>query len=508
MRLADLLPEVDLSRALSALPIRGAQSDSRRVEAGDVFFAVAGLTHDGAEFVEQAACRGAVAVVAERRLSSRIPCVVVESVPRVFGKAMAVLYGQPADRLSLVGITGTNGKTTTAFLLEAMLACQGRACGLIGTIATRYPGFQAPAQLTTPDAAALQATLAQMASADCSHVVMEVSSHALHFGRVWGCRFAVAAFSHISQDHLDLHGDMQSYLACKLRLFRDHLDCGGSAVVNIDGAGADAVRKALTQRGHASLISCSAEDPGASVWLHSVRSSRAGLELVLRIAGRDFPLSTPLVGEFNAHNIALAAGCALALGLDLPAALPAVGHVVVPGRLEAVSAVSSAEASCRSPSVFVDFAHTPDALRRALAVLRELVDPGGQLIVLFGCGGDRDASKRSQMGAVAAEGADVVIVSSDNPRSEDPQLIIDAVLEGVRAKGMRPAVDGGQGSGFVVEADRAKAIAAAIEMAQPQDIVLIAGKGHEGYQIIGESRQPFDDKVEALAALRRRSRGV
>jgi UDP-N-acetylmuramyl-tripeptide synthetase len=507
MKLGELLAELlTIDGPARDLEVRTVQDDSRRVEPGDLFVAMPGLTVDGHGFAAAAARAGAVAVIAQRPLSLDAPCLVVDDPARALAVAAANLAGQPGERLQLVGVTGTNGKTTTTYVIEAVLAASGRSAGVIGTVSYRYAGRSEPAPFTTPTPLVLQPLLRRMVDAGCSHVVAEVSSHALQLGRVWGLSFAVAAFTHLTQDHLDLHGTMAAYLDAKRRLFATHLRSGGTAVINLDGDGATAMVEVVQRRGDVRLLGCSnAGHPDGAARLEGVRHSVAGIDASFVVDassdakrdGRRVELRSPLLGAYNADNLLLAASCCHALGSTDDAIAAGVARLRgVPGRLERV------EHSAGEFAVLVDYAHTPDALIRAMGVLRPLCRR--RLIVVFGCGGDRDRTKRPLMGQAVARDADLAVVTSDNPRTEDPAAIIEAILEGVRREPLPPLADLAAARGYVVRPDRRQAIEAAVRSARDGDIVLIAGKGHEDYQILGKTKVHFDDREEARTALENR----
>jgi len=494
MKLGDLIGDlVDLAPPLTRLEVSGVHEDSRQVAPGDIFVAVEGLTVDGHDYAGQAQQAGAVAVVAQRPLDLPVPCVTVGDSKQALALATARFMGEPAQRLTLLGITGTNGKTTTTYLMESILLAAGQRPGVVGTVAYRYGGMEIPSPFTTPTPLVMHGILREMADARCTHGVLEVSSHALQLGRVWGLPFQVAAFTHLTQDHLDLHGSMDAYREAKLLLFKRHIAPGGVAVVNVDGSGAGAVIDAVQERGDISLIRCSrAGRPAEAELLHS-QYSVDGLRGVLRIGEQEVEVRSPMLGAFNGDNILLATACCHAAGVDLETTARGVAALSgVPGRLERVDGGLSF-------AVLVDYAHTPDALVRAMEVLRPLCT--GRLMVVFGCGGDRDRSKRPLMGRAVARFADLAVVTSDNPRTEDPQEIIDAILVGVEAEGIPRLPDLSAERGFMVQADRRAAIFTAVQAAQAGDIVLIAGKGHEDYQILGREKIHFDDREQAIEAL-------
>jgi len=471
-------------------------ADSRMVRPGSVFFAVPGTRADGHDFAAEAARSGAAAVVAERR----VPCapailLLAPSARRALALAAANLHGRPGDRLALCGVTGTKGKTTVSYLVEACAEAAGVPVGVAGTVSWRVPGRVRPASHTTPDPAELQALLAEMAAAGARLAVLEVSSHALDQERVAGLSFRAAAFTNLGRDHLDYHPDLESYFAAKRRLF-DQLAPGGTAVVNAGDPWGRRLAAELAERGPAGPGAIwRLGIPGGELRAREVRLGMEGIAAVLETPRGELPVRSPLVGAHNLQNLLVAAG--LALALDLPPAAVARGlsaSAGAPGRLERIEA--------RGIAVFVDYAHTPDSLAAACAALRALSPR--RLLVVFGCGGDRDRGKRPLMGRAAGEAADLVVLTSDNPRTEDPGAILDAIAPGVAAAGLRrldaaEAVAGARG--WLAVPDRREAIALAVAAARPGDAVLVAGKGHEDVQIVGTERRPLDDRAEARRAL-------
>jgi UDP-N-acetylmuramoyl-L-alanyl-D-glutamate--2,6-diaminopimelate ligase len=463
--------------------VGGVGVDSRTVRPGDLFFALSGTRTDGRRHAAEAVARGARAVVAAGDVEVRgTPVVRVEKPRRLLGIAAAHLAGDPSAALTLVGVTGTNGKTTTTYLLEAIWRAAGARPGVVGTIVYRFDGATRPAPLTTPDAPVLQTLLAEMRAAGTTHVAMEVSSHALTQERVAGCRFDAAVFTNLTRDHLDFHGDVESYFAAKARLFLECLPAGGKrdpvAIVNLDDpAGARLVAMVPTRCVRVGRAA------RADVRPLDVATTLDGTRGAIALGGERVPFESPLVGAPHLENILCAAGAAWALGARTEAIARGLATVdPPPGRLEQITGPGF--------TVVVDYAHTPDALARALDVLRPLTR--GRLIVVFGCGGDRDRGKRPLMGEAAARRADVVLLTSDNPRTEDPLRILHDVEEGVRAAGV---------DGHRVEPDRRAAIALAIGLARPGDLVLIAGKGHEDYQIVGTEKHHLDDREEVRRVL-------
>jgi UDP-N-acetylmuramyl-tripeptide synthetase len=389
--------------------------------------------------------------------------------------------------MTRVGVTGTNGKTTTTFVSESIVAAAGKKPGVIGTVSYRFAGRTLDAPFTTPTPLALQALFADMAGAGTTHVVMEVSSAALAMDRLEGVTYQVAAFSNLTQDHLDVHKTMQAYFEAKALLYSQRLAPDGAAVAMVDDEGGHGEAILARAPRSARRLRVSTRRADTEIAVVRAESSIAGIRATLRTPRGAVDVHTAaLFGDYNLANLALATGVAEALGLPLDAVARGIAALPgVPGRVQRV-------ANPRGLDVFVDYAHTPDALERVIAALRPLTR--GRLVVVFGCGGDRDPTKRPKMGKIVADDADLAVVTSDNPRTEDPLKIIDMVLEGVRAATPREKP--------VVEPDRRRAIAAAVRAARPgQDVVLIAGKGHEDYQILGKQKIHFDDREEAAAAI-------
>ncbi len=462
--------------------VYGLQLDSRKVVPGDLFLALAGEVHDGRTFIEQAVASGAVAVVADAPVGGfvdalPVPLVEVPELAQEVGPIASRFYAEPSRQLPVVGVTGTNGKTTTTRLVAQLARALGECCGSIGTLGASLDNEVSAAINTTPDAVALQGQLAAWHAAGVERVAMEVSSHALVQGRVNGMRFDTAVFTNLSQDHLDYHGSMADYGRAKTRLFaRPGLRC---SVINADDAYAAQVIAEAHR--HSEVVTYSARGAkGADVRVTQLEFDARGARGYLESPWGSSAFASSLAGEFNVANLAAAIACMALGGHSLEAILPLVGQLEsVPGRLQSV-------ANERGIQVLVDYAHTPDALKQVLKALRPGVS--GELITVFGCGGDRDSGKRSVMGRIACEGSDRVVVTSDNPRSEEPQAIIDDILAGCNGT-------------YSAEVDRARAIAAAIASAVAGDCVLIAGKGHEDYQIIDGQRLHFSDIEQARQAL-------
>jgi UDP-N-acetylmuramoyl-L-alanyl-D-glutamate--2,6-diaminopimelate ligase len=458
-------------------PLASLTADSRDVRPGALFIAVRGSQSDGHRFVPDAVARGAAAVVVESRQPVDVPQVLVTDARRAAIELARAWHGDPAASLVLVGITGTNGKTTTTGLVRHLLNAADTA-GSIGTLgAFDGKGHDVPStagNLTTPGPVDLQATLATLVARGCTHVAMETSSHSLDQGRLDGLGFAAAVYTNLTRDHLDYHGTMASYLAAKLRL-STLLRAGGVEVVNADEPAWCELPK------HRPRVTFGRRAPDADV--RAVREELDALGSRFTIEGRfgAADVRLPLLGDFNIENALAAAATALGLGEPLGrVAERLTAAPQVPGRMELVS-----ERPC---AVLRDYAHTPDALERALTTLRPLTR--GRLIVLFGCGGDRDRGKRPIMGRIASELADLAVVTSDNPRTEDVDAILDDILAGMGSGGERVRIS-----------DRRLAIAAALEAARAGDTLLLAGKGHETYQVIGTTKHPFDERAIVRAAL-------
>ena len=509
MKLAELLRDVPVLDVIGSTEIAIAEvrDDSRAVAAGDLFVAIPGLTVDGHHYLAAAAEQGAVAVVVERAEDAAAfpgTRVVVASSARALALIASRRFGDPARAMKLIGVTGTNGKTTTTHLVESMLLAAGKRPGILGTIHYRYPGASVAAPFTTPTPLELHRVLAEMRAAGVTHVVLEASSHALALGRLDGLEFRVGAFTNLTQDHLDFHGDMERYFAAKALLLRRHLAPGeGVGVVLVDG---EYGRRMASQVAGERLI-VSLEQESADIHAIASRATIDGLEATLASPLGLLRLRSRLLGNYNLANLAVAAGIGVALGLDIGAIERGLSELPgVPGRFERVVTPPGPGDGVPAPefAVLVDYAHTHDALENVLAALRPLTT--GRLVCVFGCGGDRDKTKRPRMGHVVARDADIAIVTSDNPRTEDPAAILAMILAGVAETGAPPLDEAALASarrGVYVEADRRRAIAAAVAAARPGDVVLIAGKGHEDYQIIGKTRHPFDDRLEARDALAR-----
>jgi UDP-N-acetylmuramoyl-L-alanyl-D-glutamate--2,6-diaminopimelate ligase len=488
--LAEVAEHLGLDLPAGAKPgteVTGIASDSRSVRPGDVYVALPGSTVHGAHFAATARARGAVAVVtdpagARQAEAARLPSYVVPDPRGTVGSLAAWIYGDPAAELQVIGVTGTNGKTTTAYLLEAGLRASGHRTGMVGTIETRIGDDAVPSVRTTPEAADLQALLAVMRERGVDAVAMEVSSHALALGRVDGTTYDVAVFTNLSEDHLDFHPDLEDYFAAKATLFTPGRSRVG--VVNVD----DPYGERLASDATIPVVTVSPSGREGADW-RVEKTEVTGTGSSFRLAGPEGVTvegGTALVGAFNVDNAALAVVALVQAGADPAAAAKGVaGCTGVPGRMERV-------AGGQEFLALVDYAHTPDALERLLVAARGLTRRGRVLLVI-GCGGDRDPHKRPVMGAIAARGADVAILTNDNPRSEDPHTILAAVKEGAAGSGGNATVE--------VVPDRKAAIEKAVGLAGPGDVVVVAGKGHEQGQEVAGEVHPFDDRTVLRAAI-------
>jgi UDP-N-acetylmuramoyl-L-alanyl-D-glutamate--2,6-diaminopimelate ligase len=494
LRIDELVRELPMAAEVTgdvAVRVRGVRHDSRDATIGDVFVARPGQNVDGVAFIDDAIARGAAAIVGMRGSVDarriRVPLILVDDPAAALAYVASAVYGQPSFSLDVVGITGTNGKTTTAHLTRAAIDCAlgTPSCGVIGTVGHSFGGWSLPAANTTPEADDVARVMAAMRDRGATHVAMEVSSHALALGRARALRFRVAALTNISQDHLDFHGSMSAYVEAKARLF---VELGpGSAVVNVgDARGRELA--ALTRAPLVRVAALTGAGPAdAEIAPREVRLDAGGVRAVIRTPAGDVQITSRLIGAHNLENLLVALGIAHALELDLGRAADGLSREPAPpGRLERCDSEED------DVLVLVDYAHTPDALVRVLEAVRRVTP--GRLWCVFGCGGDRDSTKRGPMGRAVARGADVAVLTSDNPRTEDPRAIAREAADGARAGGLEP----------VVELDRRAAIDLAVASARPGDAILIAGKGHEDVQVVGTTKHPFDDRVEARRALEAR----
>jgi len=475
--LNDVLKNIQI-RAISGiknLEIRGITEDSRRVQPGCLFAAVAGSNLDGHRFIGDALRRGAVAILSEGEAVSNtdVTWIQVNDSRLAFSKAAANFYAHPSSKMTVVGITGTNGKTTVSYLVKNILEASGRPCGIIGTVEYCYQGQTVAAVRTTPDAQTLQELLRKMRDGGTEAVAMEVSSHSLDQRRVDGVDFDVGIFTNLTQDHLDYHRTMEQYLEAKQRLFTRLLsgESGAIGVINVDDdAGCDIVGK-VNFRCLTYGINNAADVKAEKLELYRDKSL-----FTVSFANAQLRIKAQLLGRHNVYNCLAAIACGFGLGIDPKIIKSAVEDVTcIPGRMERID-------NSRGLHVFVDYAHTDDALSNVLKTLREITNR--KIFVVFGCGGDRDHDKRPKMGRVASQMADFSIVTSDNPRSEDPEAIVAEVVRGFN----------GEAENYLVEIDRREAIRQAIDKAEPGDTVLIAGKGHENYQIFADRTIHFDDR--------------
>jgi UDP-N-acetylmuramyl-tripeptide synthetase len=499
--LSSLLRGVEIVETKGSIerPIRTVTSDSRKCGPGDLFVAVCGLRADGHGYVHEAFGRGAVACVVQRiieGLPDEFTQVRVDDTRRALSVIASNLYGNPSGRLQLIGITGTNGKTTTAYLLESILKQAGHRVGVIGTVEYRYGSISRQASTTTPDGLELQRLLREMLDSGVTHVIIEVTSHGLQQHRVAGCSFVGGMFTNLSRDHLDYHGTMEAYLEAKARLFREHLlpaEHGGWAVLNSADPSSEMVFSG--SRARPIWFGPGRED---HFQVLDSRNTTEGIFLKIKTPVGEMELSSPLLGGHNVYN--LLGACAASWALEVDPVHWKRGILSlrgVPGRFEPIE-------NQNGLLVIVDYAHTPDALQKALLNLREM--GRGRLICVFGCGGDRDPGKRPVMASVAARHCDLVVVTSDNPRTEDPARIIDDIIIGFEGTGLnecaslRPEEEVDLPAYVVIE-DRLQAIWTALMWARRGDMVLIAGRGHEQFQLVGDRRIPFDDREVARRAL-------
>jgi UDP-N-acetylmuramoyl-L-alanyl-D-glutamate--2,6-diaminopimelate ligase len=512
MRLSSLLESLpgDASAKHIALAsddpiIRGITYDSRQVAPGDLFVAFSGSAADGHDYLPAAVELGAAALLVENAERTRdvlasvaraVPTVAVRDARRAMAPLATRFFGDPASELCLIGITGTNGKTSTAYLTESMLKSAGTSTGLIGTVEIRYAREKLRAINTTPESLDLQRLLRAMRTSRVDAVVMEVSSHGLELGRVAGCSFRVGAITNLTQDHLDFHGNMRAYLDSKLRLFREYLAPEGAAVINLDDPSAPQSQAAAEQAGSRVIRATREAGREAEVRLLDAQVKLDGTRARIALPEAEIDLQLPLLGDFNLENALVACGIAVALELPTAAIVEGIAQCPqVPGRMELVRSERSSR-----PTVIVDYAHTPDAVEKLLAAVRPLAR--GRLITLFGCGGDRDRAKRPLMAEAVARYSDRVVATSDNPRTEDPLQILHDVEVGLAGlERVEPDQLDSRDGCYAVAAERRMAIRCAIEIARPEDTVVLAGKGHEDYQIIGTEKLPFDDREEAARAL-------
>ena len=478
MNLKKLLSALQKYEAVGPVDIEitGLSYSSRKTQKGHLFFALPGAHHHGLNFLPQAEKAGAVAVLSNRRPEkTSIPCVLVDEPRTAMAALGSAFYGHPSRKLKVFGVTGTNGKTTSTFLLQSILETAGMKCGLLGTV--RYSGqkFQFPSTLTTPESLDLQELFASMVQEGCHACVMEVSSHSLVQQRVAGTTFETAIFTNLTQDHLDFHKTMEQYFAAKKLLFDNSICETRQAVINRDDPYG---RRLLDERKMSGLSAANyGFGRGCQFKVKRWTTTPAGSEIIVRYQNRDSRIKTPLLAKYNAYNITGVYAAATLAGVERQHILAGISNMLhVPGRLERVD-------HGQPFLIFIDYAHTEDAMRQLLMTVRQYTNE--RLIVLFGCGGERDRGKRPLMGRAAGELADEVILTSDNPRHENPDEIIKEVKAGVAVSG---------NSNLHVFADRREAIASAVGMARPGDLLVLAGKGHEDYQIVGDVKLHFDER--------------
>lgn len=498
------------------LDITSIHSSAQDVKPGGLFIAIKGFKADGHDYIDQALANGAAAVVTSRKIAeknSHAIMVEVKNTRKAMSSIAARFYGNPSNSMVVTGITGTNGKTTTTWILESILKTAGHEVGVIGTVNFRYKGRIFDNPITTPESIDLHKILARMKEAGVTHVLMEVSSHAIDMHRVRDCLFDTAIFTNLTRDHLDYHKTMDAYFACKKRLFTRPNGAAGScccaqkklmSVINVNNAWGRELSALLstettitTTSGNGSNESGNGENPKSLLSTSEVEDSISGLKGNIHIGPDSFHFKSSLAGEFNLENIICAAGAAHALGISLKDIKKGIETCQgVPGRLERID--NSGERH-----IFVDYAHTPDALESILKTLK--MRAPARIITLFGCGGDRDNSKRPVMGEIAACYSDIIVVTSDNPRSEDPGTIIMEIMAGVEkataAQGSGADKDM-KGKKVIIEPDRAEALKKSIKLSQSGDIVIAAGKGHETYQIIHSGKIDFDDRLILKQALK------
>jgi UDP-N-acetylmuramoyl-L-alanyl-D-glutamate--2,6-diaminopimelate ligase len=468
LSLREILPGAHFVGATD-IRVSGCSADSRQCKPGDTFVAIRGTQHDGHDFIDQAIARGAAAVVVQHEVQASVPTCVVPDTRHAFGQMCHALAGQPSHALRVIGVTGTNGKTTTTRLIGSVLAAAGYRVGTLGTLGYCDSVDTGPAELTTPGAGCLAGWMARMRAADCSHAVMEVSSHAIDQRRIAGIEFSCVALTNLRRDHLDYHQNIANYHRAKIELF-EYVGRRGTAVINVDDPAS--LENAPLMPGRVLTV---AMRTGADLTATMVERFKSEQTFFLNAGNRTLPVRTAMIGDHHVYNCLTAAAIGLAEGIDLTTIVEGLEAVrSVPGRLERIE--------CGQPfGVFVDYAHTPDALLAALEALREVTP--GRLICVFGAGGNRDVRKRPLMGRAVEANADVAVITNDNPRLEDPRAIARDITGGLNNPAHARWIE-----------DRRQAIEYALSLAQPDDCVLIAGRGHEAFQQIGGDRIPLDDR--------------
>ncbi len=457
--------------------IKSIHSNSKNVKEGGLFIAIKGFNADGHNYIKEAIKKGAKAIISEKKVKNcNVPVIIVKNSRKILSSLSASFFNNPVEHLFLIGVTGTNGKTTVTYLIENILNTAGKNTGVIGTVNTRYAGAEVANSLTTPEASHLQKAFFEMKKNRVTHAVMEVTSHAIDLFRIEDCLFDAVVFTNLTQDHLDYHKDMATYWDCKKSLFTKHIIKGCKknktvSVINTDNQ----YGKQLYQTVVTKKISVGSGGDNF-IGAESVEYKITGIKAVLKIGEKKFKLNSPLIGKHNLQNILCAAGAGIAAGVSGEDIIQGIENSKnIPGRLEKVF-------NKAKKHIFVDYAHTPDALENVLLALKELKPK--KIITVFGCGGDRDKTKRSIMGKIAGKLSDLCIITSDNPRSEDPNEIIEQIIKGVKT----------ETDNFIIEPDRKKGIEAGIKALTGEDILIIAGKGHETYQIIKDKKLDFDDR--------------
>ena len=483
MRLSELIKDIGVTQlaADAGCEIGGISYDSRTTKPGDAFVAISGFETDGYKYIPSAVKNGAAVIICDRVPQTETPYVLVDDCRRALALASANFFGHPADEMSVIGITGTNGKTTTTYLLKHMLeAGLGAKVGLVGTNGNMIGDEFIHTERTTPESFELQRLFRQMADAGCTHVVMEVSSHSLVLNRVEGIRFAAGAFTNLTQDHLDFHHTMEAYAEAKASLFT----MCGVGCINADDPWSEKMLSAASCR----VLTYSALSDSADLFADNISLTASGVSFSAHYNGISSDVSLAIPGQFSVYNALNTVALGLALGMRLSDCADAMKTAHgVKGRMELVPTDGDY-------TVLIDYAHTPDALENALKALRTTTN--GRLVVLFGCGGDRDRTKRPIMGAIAADNADLVIVTSDNPRTEEPQTIIDEILVGLR----------GKETPHETICDRCEAIKWAIDNHMPNDVILLAGKGHEDYQVVGHEKHHMDEREIVAQYIEKRNK--
>jgi UDP-N-acetylmuramoyl-L-alanyl-D-glutamate--2,6-diaminopimelate ligase len=499
MNLSELIKKLDKREIIGDIDVNidNISYDSRNISPNSLFFAIRGLNHDGHKFINEAINKGAIGVISERKIENikeSVVFILVDNSRKALGAVSAIFYGDPSSKLSIIGITGTNGKTTISYLIESILNEAGLNTGIIGTINYRFRDRIYLSVNTTPESLELQRILKEMLDSGISHVIMEVSSHAIHQGRVDTCNFDVAVFTNITRDHLDYHGDMESYFWAKKRLFNNILIESNKrdkyAVINID----DRFGREIIDDFQGRYITYGKSDE-AIIKPENINLSLSGIDGKVYTPKGYIHISSSLIGEHNLYNILAAIGVSISLNISIEYIVSGINNLrYIPGRMERIE-------NKKGYNIFVDYAHTPDALEKILSILKHLTK--GRLITVFGCGGDRDKSKRPLMGSIASKYSDISIVTSDNPRSEDPEDIISQIEMGINIKRCNEErlLSRGIEKGYISIVDRRKAIEKAIMAANPDDTVIIAGKGHEDYQIIRNRKVHFDDREEVRRIL-------